>query len=124
MIATRCIATSVNGIASSTQTKLGTTTTYSYDAADELGSTTTGGVATTFGYDYDGNEIVSGSRAFTYDLAGRVAAIADGASTTAAFSYDGLGNRLTKTAGAATRSYLWDENNDLPQLALERNGST
>ena len=35
-----------------------------------------------------------------------------------------MGNRLTKTASSVTTNYWWDENNDLPMLALEAQGGT
>ena len=106
------------------QTKFGTTTTYSYDAADELTSSTSGGNTTAYTYDNDGQQTGEGSRTFSYDLAGHLTSVADNGVTTASFTYDGNGNRLTKTAGSTTTTYWWDENNDLPMLSLEQQGGS
>ena len=105
------------------QTKFGTTTTYSYDAGDELTSTTSGST-TTSTYDNDGQQTAEGTRNYTYNLAGEVTLAANGSTTLATFTYDGSGNRLTKTASSVTTSYWWDENNDLPMLAVEQQGSS
>jgi RHS repeat-associated protein len=115
------------------QTKFGTTTSYSYDAADELcwsgptagsscGTVPTGDTA--YSYDNDGQQTGQGTKTFTYDLAGQLTAVANSGTTLASFTYDGAGNRLTKTASSVTTSYAWDENNDLPMLATEKQGST
>ena len=45
--------------------------------------------------------------------------------TTTTYGYDGDGNRLSAAVGGgSTTSYLWDVNEPLPLLALERIGST
>ena len=106
-----------------TQTKNGTTTTYAYDAADQLTSTTSGGTTTPYSYDQDGHQTAEGSTSYSYDLAGRLTQTTTG-STTVGFSYDGDGNRLTKTVDSVTTDYWWDDNNDLPLLAVEQQGST
>jgi RHS repeat-associated protein len=106
------------------QTKFGTTTSYSYDAGDELTSTTTGGTTTTYTYDNDGQQTAQGTKTFAYDLAGHLTQAANSGTTLASFTYDGNDNRLTKTANSVTTSYAWDENNDLPMLATEKQGST
>ena len=77
---------------------------------------------TTNAYDDDGRLTGSGSNTFGWNLANRLTtATANG--QTVAYSYDGDGNRLTATAGAATTKSLWDTNNSLPQLAIERDGA-
>jgi RHS repeat-associated protein len=106
------------------QTKFGTTTSHSYDAADELSSTTSGGNTTNYSYDNDGQQTGQGTKTFAYNLAGQLTQAADASTTLASFTYDGNGNRLSKTANAVTTSYAWDENNDLPQLALEQEGGS
>jgi RHS repeat-associated protein len=97
------------------------TTTYSYNAGDEL----TSAGSTNYSYDQNGNETAAGSRTFSYDLANRLASTTSG-STSTVYSYDGDGNRLLASAGAQaaqTTSYLWDINGGLPQIALERDGN-
>jgi RHS repeat-associated protein len=107
-----------------TENRYGTSTTYTYDAADQLTQTTSGAQNTNYTYDQNGDETQAGNRTFTYDLANRVINISDNGSTTASFSYDGNGNRLSKTAAGQTINYLWDENQSLPQLAVEKNGAS
>jgi RHS repeat-associated protein len=99
------------------------TTTYSYDAADELVERDSPTGTVSYGFDADGNEVQAGSRTFAYDLAGRLASTTDG-STTTDYAYDGTGNRLESTVGSDNTQYLWDKNNPLPELAVEREGLT
>lgn len=93
------------------------TTNYTYNADDQLTQAGT----TNYIYDHNGNETQAGSRAFSYDLANRLTSATNGSGTTT-YTYDGNGNRLSAATGGTTTSYLWDTNNDLPQLALERDG--
>jgi RHS repeat-associated protein len=102
------------------ETRPAGTTSYSYDALDEL----TQAGATGYGYDADGNQVSAGAVGFGYDLAGRLTSSTSGGSTTS-YRYDGDGNRLQASSGglaAQTTNYLWDTNQALPQLALERDG--
>lgn len=98
------------------------TTAYSYDAADELTQAQGPGGTTAYTYDANGDQATAGSTTYTYDLADRLTSATVGGVTTG-YSYDGDGNRLTSTTGTATTGYLWDTNNDLPQLASETDGS-
>jgi RHS repeat-associated protein len=43
--------------------------------------------------------------------------------TTITYSYDGDGTRQQEQSGSTVTKFLWDVNNPLPELALERNGS-
>lgn len=106
------------------QTKFGTTTTYTYDAGDELTGSTVGSTTTLYSFDNDGQETGEGYKTYSYDLAGQLTQATDHSATVATFTYDGNGNRLTKTASSVTTNYGWDENNDLPMLALEWQGTT
>ncbi|MGH3428278.1 MAG: RHS repeat domain-containing protein [Terriglobales bacterium] len=115
-----------------TQDKFGTTTYYSYDPNNQIcwEGTTSGSSCgtvpsgdTAYTYDNDGQQTAEGSTAYTYDLAGELTQAGNGSTTLASFTYDGSSNRLTKTAGSTT-NYYWDENNSLPQLALEAQGGT
>jgi RHS repeat-associated protein len=101
-----------------TEKRGATTTTYAYDAGDELVSA--GSVAYT--YDANGNELSAGSRTFTYDLANRLVSTTSG-STTTTYHYDGDGIRLDATTGGQKTAYLWDASGPLPELVLERDGS-
>jgi len=97
------------------------TTTYSYDARDRLLSAG----STSYTYDANGNELSGGTRTFTYDLANRVKTIAQGGTTTT-YSYDGDGVRLQASTGSQANkktNFLWDVNEVLPQLAVERDGN-
>ena len=97
------------------------TTSYSYNVADEL--TQAGSMNYTF--DQNGNELSAGSRTLAYDLANRLKTTTLG-NTTTSYAYDGEGKRLKASTGAQankTTNFLWDVNQGLPQLALERNGN-
>src|SRR5207248_2244988 len=64
-------------------------------------------------------------KTFSYDLANRLISNTSG-STTTTYSYDGDSNRLQASTGSQASkkaNYLWDTNNTLPQLALERDGN-
>jgi RHS repeat-associated protein len=97
------------------------TTTYTYNAGDQLTATSGPNGTVPFSHDADGNQTQAGPRAFAYDLANRLTSTTEGESTTT-YVYDGDGIRL-QAAGGQTTNYLWDVNNDLPQLALERDGA-
>src|SRR5919109_180348 len=97
------------------------TTNYTYNNADQM----TQAGSTAYTYDQNGNEKTAGSTTLTYDLANRLKTLTSG-STTTTYSYDGDGNRLqasTGTQASKKTNYLWDTNNTLPQMALERDGS-
>ncbi len=97
------------------------TTSYTYNASDEL----TQAGATAYTYDQNGNELSAGSRTFAYDLANRLKTTTL-ASTTTTYTYDGDGKRLqasTGTQASKKTNFLWDVNQGLPQIALERDGN-
>jgi RHS repeat-associated protein len=97
------------------------TTSYAYNAADQLLSAGT----TTYAYDPNGNQTQAGTRTFSYDLANRLTSTTSGTTTTT-YGYDGEGKRLLASTGsAATQNtkYLWDPNQPLYELALERDGN-
>jgi RHS repeat-associated protein len=98
------------------------TTTYAYDAADQL-SATTGLLPATYAYDARGNQTRAGDRTFSYDRADHlIATTGAGAATT--YAYDGDGNRLRSSSPAGVTNESWDPAGDLPTLALERDGTT
>jgi len=101
-----------------TEARPSATTTYTYDAADEM----TAAGSTTHTYDQNGNETTAGLRTFSYNLANRLSSTTS-AGTTTSYSYDGDGNRLQATSGGQSTNYVWDRNRVVTQLALERDGS-
>lgn len=107
-----------------TETRPSGTVTYSYNAADQVTSTTDGTTTTNYTYDADGRETAKGSSSFSYDMAGDLTSATVG-STTTNYSYDGDGNRLSAATGSATTNYLWDDNTiaGMPQLTRESDGS-
>lgn len=104
-----------------TETRPAGTTSYSYDNDDRL---TTAG-STTYSHDHNGNQTAAGSRTFTWDLANRLKTTTlSGTTTTYSYTADGRRTQATTGVGPAnTTNYLWDTNQPLPQLAIERDGS-
>jgi RHS repeat-associated protein len=103
----------------------GTTTTYSYDAADRLTQTITGSSTNGYDYDADGNQIKAGGTTFGYDADNRLTGVTT-SSAQYGFTYDadGLRTKATKS-GTALRTTTWDLNygDGLPRVATETNGS-
>jgi RHS repeat-associated protein len=110
------------------QTRSGTagssSTTYRYDDVDQLISeTTTGTGAGTKNYQYDseGNQIEEGADRYEYNLDhSLLSATVAGQKTS--YAYSATGQRLTATTGSSTRTWDWDINSDLPQIAVDREG--
>lgn len=101
------------------------TTTYDYDGSDRLVSVA--GPAGTLGatHDANGNLMMLGGDQFRYDAANRLVEVVtsddQGVTRTVGYTYDGDGNRLTRTLdGQETTRYSWDVNAPLPLLALEK----
>jgi RHS repeat-associated protein len=104
-----------------TETRPNSTTTYTYNQDDQL----TQAGNTNYSYDLNGNQIAAGATTLTYNLANELTTLAKG-NTTTTYSYDGEGNRLQASTGSSASkktNYLWDTNNPLPQVALERDGN-
>ena len=75
-------------------------------------------------WDNNGNLLNDGTRSYTFDAANRLTSVSDGSLTTS-FTYDGLGNRVAKTAGGTTTTYALDIAVGLPQVIAETtNGQT
>ncbi|MFF0574621.1 polymorphic toxin-type HINT domain-containing protein [Streptosporangium saharense] len=104
------------------------TTTYSYDAADQLTRETVAkpgsSVARDFAYDVNGNQVRAGSDRFEYNLDSSLAKATVGGNV-ATFTYDATGLRLSATSAraggtvAAVQRWSWDVNGTLPQIALD-----
>jgi len=77
-------------------------TTSSFDANDRLSSD---------GYDPNGNTTLSNGNAYSYDFENRLVAMNAGTSSAVTISYDGDGNRVSKSVGGITTRYLVDTNN-------------
>jgi RHS repeat-associated protein len=96
---------------------------YTYNAADQLTSTSKGGSTTTYGYDGNGNQTSAGARTFSYDLADRLTSTSSGG-TTSSYSSDGDDRRLSATTsgGGPDLRYSWDPlaESGIPELTLER----
>lgn len=109
---------SVGNRLTSARTSGTTTTTSTYDAADQLSNTVTSGATTSYTYDPLGQQTTAGTQANTYNLARQLTA-ARTSTSQAAYTYDPAGNRLTATTGTAnpaTTRYAWDPNTGDPEL--------
>ena len=97
------------------------TTSYTYNAADQL---TLAG-STSYSYDANGNQTAVGTRTFAFDLANRLSSVVWSGETTS-YSYDGNSNRIEASTGSQPSQrtrWVWDVSGELPQLAIERDGS-
>jgi len=108
----------VDGVSNRTASTVGgVTTTYAYDADDEL-TGTSGGFANTYGYNANGDQTtrtVGGtSYALTYDYDDQLVSTGG-----AGFAYDAAGRRASRTAGGVTTNFLYDGGSVL----LEKQGS-
>lgn len=101
-----------------TQETAAGTTTYAYDAGDQLASASDSAGTTTYSYDLRGNQTAAGNRTFTFDLTDKMTSTTVGGAATT-FTYDGDGNRTQAAGPTDTTNYLWDTNDDMPQLATE-----
>ncbi|KKK63885.1 hypothetical protein LCGC14_2989780, partial [marine sediment metagenome] len=103
-----------------------TTTTYTYNVANQLISD---GV-NTYSYEVDiggqlvntGNMVSDGNFTYVYDDKDRLVEVKQGATTVATYSYNNLGQRISKTVGANTTTYTY---NDLTKmLSSETTGAS
>jgi RHS repeat-associated protein len=105
-------------------------TTYSYDKADRLLSTTLNDTTTTsYTVNAAGNLLsrVGGSinDSFAYDEANRLtgSTVSGSPSSTASYAYNGDGLRTSKTVGTSTTQYVWDPTQAVPVLLADYDGS-
>lgn len=107
------------------------TTSYSYDNADQLTTSTQADVETSYGHDADGNLTTittpgtSGSATtFDYDAANRLRARSVDGTRQNQITYDAASNRLgVSQTGQSTQAFTWDPNGELPMLATRTEGS-
>jgi len=81
-----------------------------YDAANEQ----TAFPSATLSYDQNGNLTNDGLNTYTWDARNRLIGIGGGA--TAAFNYDALGRRTTKSIGSLTSQFLYDRHDVAAEL--------
>jgi len=100
------------------------TTTCTYDALNRFLYATTPWGNFSFSYDANGNlsgKVTStGTWTFGYDPFNRLTGVQWNGVTQASYAYNGKGQRVSKTAGGVSSSYLWDGAN----LAQENRGGT
>ncbi len=87
-------------------------TSASYNAANE--ATQWGGIS--FTYDLNGNLTSNGTRSYTWDVRNRLVSIT-GEGTTAVFTYDALGRRISKMVNGASTGYLYDQASPVQELS-------
>lgn len=97
-----------------------------YNAGDELKSAGRSAGTVTFAYDGQGNRtsttrLAGSPTTYTYDQAGRLTRF-HGA-TTATYTFNGDGLRMSKTAGSATTPFVWDTTTDTPLLLTDGTAS-
>ncbi|MEO1245948.1 MAG: Ig-like domain-containing protein [Pseudomonadota bacterium] len=100
-----------------------TTTTYTYDDNDRIGSETAVGAApsaTTYTYDNNGNTLTrfadGVTTTYAYDSRNRLIDLNTGQVT---YRYDASGIRMSETAAGLTTNYLVDPNRDYAQVIEE-----
>jgi RHS repeat-associated protein len=101
----------------------GSTTTYQYNALDQL----TSAGAITYGYDARGNlnKITNGTQItnYTYNAADQLSNVVLPNNTNITYGYDADGRRVKQTVGSTVTNYLWDEASLYGDVVLEYNGS-
>ncbi len=90
------------------------TTSYTYNAADQLTQSTEGTVGTSYSHDNNGNltgETTAGvTKTFNYDAFDRMTSVVQGQSTLQSMTYGPDSKRLSLTDASGTRKFLYDGN--------------
>jgi RHS repeat-associated protein len=89
------------------------TTTYTYDAANQLTSSQTGASTTNYTYDAAGNQVSDGTVTNTWDDENRRTKADLGGGQVVTMTYNGTGLRVKKEEPATTTKYVWDGQNYL-----------
>ena len=91
------------------KTVAGKTTTYTYDKANQLvSSTTADGKVTKYEYDAAGRMVKEGEKTFAYGWLDKVMQVAENGKTTQTYTYDMLGQLATADYGDSKETFLWD----------------
>ncbi len=118
---------SLDGVGNRTQMiSAGVTTTYAYDANDQLISQTTGGITTLSTFDSNGNLVGSNGAGVTniygYDAENRLVSASVPAGSFN-YAYDADGMRVGRSSGSVTTNFLLDKNRDFAQVQAETTGA-
>jgi YD repeat-containing protein len=91
-----------------------TETTYAYDLVGRLARVEIDGTAAAeYAYDLNGNRLHDGTRAATYDVQDRLLSYG-----TTTYTHGADGERATRTTGAGTTTYFYDELGNLLEVGL------
>jgi RHS repeat-associated protein len=85
----------------------GLVSSYQYDGADQLVSTTQGTVVNTFGYNANGDQTVAPGMVSSFNAARQTVSVA-GSGGMVTYGHDGNGNRTSSTVGGVTTRFDWD----------------
>ena len=119
----------VSGFVNADENVHGGTTTYTYNALDQLETETTPDGTNTYAYDKNGNlTSISGAKAvqYSYDEFGRLKAVSatmNGITSQEKYTYDAEGNRISRTNDTETVYYVNDTCADLTQVIAELNNN-
>ena len=83
------------------------TTTFAFDDANQLVSSTTDGVTTRYAYDAAGRLVKEGNKTYRYGYLDKVMSVSDG-DTTRTFTYHADGQLASANYGDASESFVWD----------------
>ena len=93
----------------------GKTTTFTFDGANQLVSSTTDGVTTRYAYDAAGRMVREGNKTYAYGYLDKVMSVTEG-DRTYTYTYHADGQLASANYGGKTEGFLWDG------LALVRRG--
>jgi RHS repeat-associated protein len=94
-------------------------TTYAYDAADQIVSTTQGTVVKPFAYNANGDQTVAPGMVSTFNAAHQTTSVATPGGTVT-YGYAGNNNRTSSTVGGVTTRFDWDNiSSGLPNVTAE-----
>jgi RHS repeat-associated protein len=94
------------------QTWLQSSQRFGYDWLNRLVSAQEGTESLSYTYDAVGNRLYQNDLAYAYNTMNELLSVSDGS----VFTYDGMGNALTKCKGTDTFSYIHDQRNKLTRV--------